>query len=836
MVAEWRLFKLDGSQYPPPMIVEIYIDLADLNRGQNLVILDEEKEKRYNVADAFSNTTSNLRPSSRSGSAQHIILERWEFSLDETADGSGPDKLPEIYKKSIPLFRALYSYTHQLPAWQYRKRMVKSSADHPSLKLRYRIFNGQFKSPRSDTLETPLYRGQVNITESYTFAPWRIPVGDMSISLTYRTNCNFKIAGTESLLSSQFKGQDDRYNGGNLSDRQTGGVPSSLPTVKREMALDDQNKGQVYGSLATFHRMGPAPGTSPISALRAAREVGSYSPSDPAMASLPTASQKTTLDRKSSLRQEAAPSIPRRQSVSFQPFKAGSLASSPGLQPPPSPGSSVGRTSGLDPLSRARHRHSLSSQTLPQAAQRIPGSVQDTAIASSGSSSPRPAPINRYSSSFGHRRTRLSIGGSASKGEDDQNSSGKQSTSSSTKREGSDVLAEGATGGSSGSIPNAQKEEDDDLKDFIRLLEAKKDIKLNRPNAATAEASMRRTTAALSKYRGMREETASLGDSLSSSLMMHRSSSSSNPSQKLNAVPGMVPGSTMSIGSSPGKPISPHTPHTPAVPSRLSANEVLDYGEMPRRSRSRGIRTHEEVADDVGSDSTARDTAAMGAIDIPTSPRAWPFVRRSSSVSQQNRVPLDDEPELFGLRSSSLPGAVEDRPEISMSELARLTEDLNLPSALPRIRDDPESGQAQQDRPPYLVRELSGEDSSTLPSTEAPYSLAARQTTRYRGFSRGSPLYGAMSSVSASASASASASVSDSRQTGPTGESRGRFGSSRSSLAHRPSSDRDLDEDEPAMFQMSDIANSSRRSLEQGRGDGAAGQTRGSTGTRGGWR
>ena len=84
------------------------------------------------------------------------------------------------------------------------------------------------------------------------------------------------------------------------------------------------------------------------------------------------------------------------------------------------------------------------------------------------------------------------------------------------------MLAEGATGGSSGSIPNAQKEEDDDLKDFIRLLEAKKDIKLNRPNAATAEASMRRTTAALSKYRGMREENASLGDSLSSSLMMHR--------------------------------------------------------------------------------------------------------------------------------------------------------------------------------------------------------------------------------------------------------------------------------------------------------------------------
>jgi autophagy-related protein 13 len=70
-------------------------------------------------------------------------------------------------------------------------------------------------------------------------------------------------------------------------------------------------------------------------------------------------------------------------------------------------------------------------------------------------------------------------------------------------------------------------DEDDNLRDFIRLLEEKKELKsFNRAHLVSSEPSMRRTTAELSKYRAMRDSTAEVSESISSSLL-HSSSSSS---------------------------------------------------------------------------------------------------------------------------------------------------------------------------------------------------------------------------------------------------------------------------------------------------------------------
>ena len=210
-------------------------------------------------------------------------------------------------------------------------------------------------------------------------------------------------------------GLDDTYL--DQSNRETNQVPGSLP-VNKLQAQGTPDLGQAYGSMSTFHQVGPQPGTSPMSALRAARDMPSSSPTESPPQKLPP-NHRTAQGSKSSLRSADAPPYQRRTSVSFQPFKAGSLSSSPAPGPavPPSPSSSIGRpssslgrtTTSTNALTQPRNRTSLTA--LPQTALRAPSLPNETAIASSASSSPKPAPISRYSSSFGHRRSRFSSGG-----------------------------------------------------------------------------------------------------------------------------------------------------------------------------------------------------------------------------------------------------------------------------------------------------------------------------------------------------------------------------------------------------------------------------------------
>lgn len=772
--------------------------------------------KRWDVAEALDDAIrSNSRPPSRIEKVTEVVLERWKFSLGDEppvySEMLDSDTLPHLYKQAVPIFRSLYSKARYLPAWKFYRRLAKPSSNQPVLKLKYRILSGNARNNRRDTLDLPLHPGQEMVAERFTFASLDSPAGPWQISVAYRTDCNFRVDDSEALLSSHFMGMDDHYFRPSLAGRaqDPAAIPGSAPTARHrylEGLQQEQEHEQAYGSLSTFHNVGPGTGTSPVSAMRAVRDVGSTSPDETPPQKLPP-NHRTSQGSKSSLRPtEAGPAFPRRTSVSFQPFKAGSLASSPStnLQVPPSPSSSVGRPNPLAALEHQRKRSSLT--TLPQHALRAPQLPSETAISSSTSSSPKPAPINRYSSSFSHRRPRFSSGGS--KGDDDNNDSSGKASASSSARHGSDVIND-PQAGSSGSMPPT---DDDNLRDFISLLEQKKDLKsFSRADSTSRDASMRRTTAALNKYRGMKDSTAALSDSLSSSLL-HRSSSSS--SRQLSSVPPMIAGTSASTSSSPGKPISPHTPHTPAIPSRLSANSIIDYGDAgdgPRRSRSRNNRrrsaNEEPELEEVSSDTTARDTGTT-AINIPTSPRPWPYGRRSSSVSQQQRMPVEDEPEYFGLRSASLPN--EGGPELSMSELLRATESSAAPLALGPAAMSTRDPEAERRSPESVGPErveggrMPSEEyvSGTTPLSDANASATLPYRTR---LSRGG------SFTRGRASPSFSSSFRDTTHP-PSGESSTSAATrgSRFSFGSR----RGADDDEPFIFQMSEIGDGSRRSLE----------------------
>ncbi|CAK7221919.1 autophagy protein 13 [Sporothrix curviconia] len=714
-----------------------------------------------------------------------IILERWKIELQcipsllkgsSGGDGSGSGSgsayeydiedfgliLPTIYKRSIVFFRSLFVTTNVLPAYRF-SRQASTKGVHPALKVRCRVLTGTEAEARIgsrgfDNLRQPLlFDNGRDVVTDYMFGDLEVPIGRFSASVAYRNDCSFRIDDSESLLSSRFMGIDENYFRPSLppsqrpdnaylpqqrSTQQSSGqqhrrretsaeVVGSLPSHHRsnrshaEQSYRPQPQ-QTYGSLSTFHGA-DALGTSPISALKAVRTMGSdtssptnsYRPSSMEQRpqieppnSLPITAGRhgpaASLSPTSSVSARAPPLLRnldgfgRRTSVSFQPFKAGSLSGSPRtvqdeLPLPSSPLSGSRPTSGLSALAQARNRSSLTAgmaaslRGAPQVSTSVgsPSAAMAAATMDPGqSSSPRLAGGSRYSSSFTHRRGRSSFGG-ASRNEDDQGSSGKQSLASSMAQPGSDLLAEVGGVGSSGSFQT----DDDNISEFLKALESKKTLQSFEVSSKRGE-SARRTATQLSRFQLMRESNVALTDSMNSSMqLLPRSLSSSSrqitgPSTSgASSTAGIVATAAAAAGTantftslspsshSPINPLSPntnmsHAPHTPAVPSRLSENAVIDsQGQV--RVRPGGTRS---IAGGGGNDSVVGDerggSDAVGgttAIDIPLSPRLLQTGgRRSSSAVQKSRAHHhdDDSGELaaFGTQRSMSVGADDREP------------------------------------------------------------------------------------------------------------------------------------------------------------------------------
>lgn len=800
---------------PPPLVVETYLDASKLTSSQSLVVEDDQGQ-RWDVLEALNTSSrpgeTGSRPQKRNS---EVILERWRIELqdmkEQTVDFGAT--LPTIYKKCIVFFRSLYATAKFVPAWRFVKSFSKGGAANGLLKVNCRILSGDVPAGRFDSLTHPLYECSTPVTTDYFLGITDTPIGKISAQISYRNDFVFRVDDAESVLSSRFMGVDEHFFQPSLDDkhrRSTKAVEvGSLPTNRK--LSEDSEPIQTYGSLSTFHGDAPPRGSSPISALRNAKTMGSDT-SSPPIGSLPHASR-------ASLRSLEGATMVRRPSVSFQPFKAGSLSSSPGrgmqIQPagemsvPQSP-HSLPRSSGISVLAQARNRSSLTAG-MPASLRGAP-IVAENAVTSSASSSPKPAPISKYSSSFTHRRGRSSFGGASKLVDDDQVSSGKQSFSSSSVHPGSGMLNEPGAGGSSGSLQT----DDDNISEFLKLLDSKKTLQSFEPSGGAAA---KRTNAQLLKFQTMRDSNHALTESMSSSALLQRSLSSS--SRQLSSVPAMVAATSISTSSSPGKPISPHTPHTPAIPSRLSANSVAEYS-VPRRG-SQQSRTNLESR--LENDADEDQTIGLGtnAIDIPTSPRTFfSHTRRSSSVAQQNRniAVEEDLGELpFGVHRSISLGADDREPPSLSALLGQMSENVASSSRTPAhiLQPAPHISESSdvvchQASSSLDVNEPEAHPVSRGPSvgsTSSPY-----RPRLGRAGGRGvTPPTGSYSSLLERASASGSE------------RGGGRYSFTRAAGPYEP-------DDEPLLFDMSEIGrDQSRKSLEEARGGGNTGAGSGERGT-----
>lgn len=820
------------------MIIETYLDASRLSNSQSLVIVDDNG-KRWDVLEALNSSelsSAGSSPSRLQKRSNEVILERWRVELkciptDEPDDFAS--SLPSIYKRAIVFFRSLYTTVHILPMWKHSQHAI-----HPALEVKCRLLMGEPDYPGYDPLRQPLYDGS-DVVSDYVFGDLEIPVGRFSASVTYRNECNFRVDDSESLLSSRFMGVDENFFKPSLPQRrdharaESYGEVGSLPS-NRQGRLG-QEPQQTYGSLSTFHGVG-ALGTSPMTALRAVRPLGSdtSSPSGsaPEGADLDTPHSLPIRPGQSSTSRplKSYEALNRRPSVSLaiNPFKNGSLSGSPRLSEgeiPGSPSHSRGHSYGGMSLPRTTRSSLTAGMAASLRGGPPPGSEAP------GVGSPRPQNTSRYSSSFTHRRGRLSFGGQSKPGDDDQISSGRQSLSSSAQP-GSGLLAEAGGAGSSGSFQG----DDDNISEFLKALDSRRTLQSFEPNKKGETSAAKRTAAQLSKFALMRESNNALTDSITSSMLLHRSSSSS--SRQLANVPSMVNPASMSASSSPSKPLSPHTPHTPAIPSRLSENSIIDYPGQ-RQAGHRLLRNPDITAEEgegEGGDDTQVPVSQEGttAIDIPLSPRLLQAVERraASSVAHQHRSSTagprssrsrgeDDDVDIgFGLNQRSISLGADDREAPTMSALRALQRtgessstggSLAVPAgssgadrlgAAADIRPS-SSSPAQTDRDAEGKSADSHSPGSLLSST--PYRLRYPSTTSRGGGGGGGS---GRSSVPPQPPASSS--------------SRGSFSGGAGGAGRFYRGGEDGADDEPLVFAMSELERDSRRSLEEqaGRGGG----------------
>jgi autophagy-related protein 13 len=801
------------------------------------VILDENG-KRWDVRESLLALQGTRAKPHQSGN-EEIVLERWRIELGEATSRPPSDLgsiLPTVYKKSIVLFRSLFTYSKFLPAWRFCKRN-KTLRQSPALQIKYRVMDGSTSRGgfSLDNLTAPLSEGNEKVVDTYSFGVTESPAGPFTVQVTYRTNCDFRVDDSEALLSSRFMGADDEIFRPSLPSEDINRLNpevGSVPVERRTMENPDVTRA--YGSLSTFHQVGPATGASPISALRALRDSGAGSPS-------PTESHKKLLPSGKPVPSGRAAQIvgetgssnfQRRPSISFQPFKAPPLSASPALADSPL-GVSPRNVSSRIPTGTSADSRFMPPPSSAASARRPITIASEQAISSSNSASPKPAPLSRYSSSFSHRRGRLSAG--ANRIDDDNISSGRASATSSNAQPGSGLLAE-ATGTSAESI----HADDENISDFLKMLDSKKDL-MNTSTTASTQAGARQpnpTATALARFRGMRDSNAALSDSMSQSMHLHRSSMSS--SKQLSGVPPMVVGTSISTASSPGKPISPHTPHTPHTPairSRLSSNSVADDIDIDHRPRIPRIEHDSPLEEHPSMESTRGPSSTAGAIDIPTSPRIFnPAYRRSSSAAQRRPPVTSDDDEIFpfGLRSLSL-GADEPPTTSQAAEQQRNTsqKDHQLPT-------EDQSGASGSATGPYRdssslrnqMPSAAGASASSNPHVYQPRFASSRG----RGYSGGHSLSSASSSLARGNLAHLA--ERDDRDGNASGSNSGnstleiRRGSGQRPGAGRTLSAQAPEDDEPLLFAMSDFG-ASRRSLEEGRhnhggADSTGGSRRGS--------
>ncbi|EGG05081.1 uncharacterized protein MELLADRAFT_37015 [Melampsora larici-populina 98AG31] len=268
------------------MIFETILDLQALPSNSILVL--ENPHGRGIRLDHLSSITKESK-SNQEPSFQNIVLERWTVSLSTPIPPLPGPELPTVYRYCIVHFRALYSYSRTLPAWQLFKRLRKpGSREHDLLKIGCRLSSTSVidEAERSQRgMDRNSFIDEIGIDQRlsdldpqthlkhFQFPSVQTPYGALHSHVAYRNQVEFYISDRETALSSKFMAEDLNPNPqadlimGLHRLRSGYSVPNPIKTNQSTRTHDKVSTHQEhqdpispkpsYGSLSSRHPLHP---------------------------------------------------------------------------------------------------------------------------------------------------------------------------------------------------------------------------------------------------------------------------------------------------------------------------------------------------------------------------------------------------------------------------------------------------------------------------------------------------------------------------------------------------------------------------------------------------
>ncbi|CAH6718505.1 autophagy-related protein 13 [[Candida] jaroonii] len=503
-----KIWKNNELNSISPMIIETLIDLKSLDDKKSLILNDENN----NPWTVFKNGA---------GKKNEIVVERWLIEFDHNeVSGSIMDELPLIYKQAIVLFRSLYGFTRLMPAYK-----IKKNTDNlKPLKLVNKVVDG--KQPISSKgrigLSKSIIPHQILTTDSHLiqrqFHPIQTTLGTLKVSVVYRRHSNFKVVDSEVLSQSN--------------------IENALEPVKVDFEIPESKQG--------YQETVDVAGQEEVDAresreLRESRESRELRESRESRESRDLReSRESREELRDSRERELRDESPKRTRPSIQPFKVGSIGNSP---PPNQPygGSSLERRISIT------SNRSTSNASLVAMLRNPRGSVSSTTGSTTTnipiSNSPNPMSVARSISSshgsnfIGHEEN-LETGGtprfSSSFGSRASRRFSNTSIRQSVLQNNNDSLL-GTSAGSTSSInPLSGLYIDDDISDFVRMIDSKGDLRFSY-GGGSYNSGHNDSKEILNKFQLLKSQHQSFSDSVSQSLILHQSPRSSPTPGSLNS-------------------------------------------------------------------------------------------------------------------------------------------------------------------------------------------------------------------------------------------------------------------------------------------------------------
>ncbi|CAG8457384.1 4027_t:CDS:10 [Ambispora leptoticha] len=192
------------SATPQSMVIEFFLDTRELAPNQILILTDENLRRHKVDLQNLSRLNKNSKATKLT---TNIMLESWQLTLSHSTLEFPPEP-PIAYKKSIAFFRSLYAFVRLLPAYRLFKRLRRMK-----LKIGHRFILPTGNINPDIGLDVPIINGETtNTAPKHTFDPIDTPIGTFTLSVTFRSNCDFHIDDdSEAILSSRFIDMDENY-------------------------------------------------------------------------------------------------------------------------------------------------------------------------------------------------------------------------------------------------------------------------------------------------------------------------------------------------------------------------------------------------------------------------------------------------------------------------------------------------------------------------------------------------------------------------------------------------------------------------------------------------